>query len=120
MEKVKDFEDLLVWKKAHNLVLNIYTITKNFPPEEKFGLVSQMRRAAVSVPANISEGFNKRSVKDKSNFYNISQGSLNELKYYIILSKDLNYMKEVNSLLDNVNEIGKMLNGLIKSITGRT
>ena len=68
-----------MWKKAHSLVLVIYNITREFPSEERFGLVSQMRRAAVSIPANIAEGFKKQTLKDKSNFYNIAQGSLEEL-----------------------------------------
>ena len=79
------FEDLEVWKKAHGLVLKTYRITKTFPSEEKFGLVSQMRRAAVSIAANIAEGFKKRSLKDKANFYNISQGSFIPSTAYCIL-----------------------------------
>ncbi len=114
--KAKKFEDLEVWKKAHQLVLHVYKITKDFPAEEKFGLVSQMRRAAVSVPANIAEGFKKRTLRDKSNFYNIAQGSLEELRYYIILSKDLEYLTDNRDLLDMIEEIGKMLYGLIRSI----
>ena len=114
--KAEKFEDLEVWKKAHQLVLNVYKITKDFPPEERFGLVSQMRRAAISVPANLAEGFKKRTLRDKSNFYNIAQGSLEELRYYIILSKDLEYLTDNRDLLDMVEEIGRMLYGLIKSI----
>lgn len=82
--KAKSFEDLMVWQKAHQLVLEVYRITKEYPQEEKFALVSQMRRAVVSVPANIAEGFRKRGIRDKLNFYNIAQGSLDELNYYII------------------------------------
>ena len=114
--KAEKFEDLEVWKKAHQLALNVYKITKDFPPEEKFGLVSQMRRAAVSVPANIAEGFKKRTLRDKANFYNIAQGSLEELRYYFILVKDLGFMKENQGWLNAVEEIGRMLYGLIKSI----
>jgi four helix bundle protein len=73
-EKIKQFGDLAVWQKAHQLVLQVYRITRSFPAEERFGLTSQMRRAAVSVPANIAEGFKKRGVKDKLNFCNIAQG----------------------------------------------
>ena len=115
-EKAKRFEDLEVWKKSHELVLKIYHITKDYPSEEKFGLVSQMRRSAVSIPANIAEGFKKRSVKDKSNFYNIAQGSVEELKYYLILSKDLGYCNDTNKLNESIETIGKMLYGLIRSI----
>ena len=114
--KAEKFEDLEVWKKAHQLVLNVYKITKDFPPEERFGLVSQVRRAAISVPANLAEGFKKRTQKDKCNFYNIAQGSLEELRYYIILSKDLEYLTDNRDLLDMIEEIGRMLYGLIKSI----
>jgi four helix bundle protein len=110
------FEDLDVWRKAHQLALRIYAVTRDFPNEEKFGLVSQMRRAAVSIPANIAEGFKKRTLKDKSNFYNIAQGSLEELRYYLILAKDLHYMVNNQALLDSVEEIGRMLYGLIKSL----
>jgi len=114
--KAMRFEDLEVWKKAHGLVLKIYKITKDFPSEEKFGLVSQMRRAAISIPANISEGFKKRGLKDKSNFYNIAQGSLEELRYYLILSRDLEYCEDTNELHELVEVVGKMLYGLIRSI----
>lgn len=114
--KANSFEDLEVWKRSHQLVLNIYHITRDFPSDEKFGLISQMRRSAVSIPANIAEGFKKRTLRDKSNFYNIAQGSLEELHYYLILSKDLKYLHDNKKLLDYVEEIGRMLNGLIKSL----
>jgi len=114
--KAKRFEDLDVWNKAHKLVLRIYGVTRDFPGEEKFGLVSQMRRAAFSIPANIAEGFKKRTVRDKSNFYNIAQGSLEELRYYIILAKDLDYLGNNRELLESVDEVARMLYGLIKSI----
>jgi len=114
--RVDKFEDLEVWKKSHRLVLKIYNLTRGFPKEEKFGLVSQMRRAAVSIPANLAEGFKKRTQKDKSNFYNIAQGSLEEMRYYLILARDLNYIIDNGEFLDSVDEIGRMLYGLIKSI----
>ncbi len=114
--RVDRFQDLEVWKKSHSVVLRIYSLTKDFPKEEKFGLVSQMRRAAVSIPANLAEGFKKRGQKDKSNFYNIAQGSLEEIRYCIILAKDLNYLSDSKELIDSVDEIGKMLYGLVKSI----
>ena len=91
MEKAKNYTDLLVWQKSHVLVLDIYRITKQFPKEEVFSLTSQFRRAAVSVPANIAEGFARNGVKDKLRFYNIAAGSLNEVGYYLLLSKDLDY-----------------------------
>ena len=116
MDRAKSFEDLLVWKKAHLLTLDIYKITNSFPKSEQFGLTSQMRRAAYSVPSNIAEGFAKNGVKDKLRFYNIAQGSLQELKYFVLLSSDLNYRESFASLSDLVNEVGKMLNGYISKI----
>ena len=116
MDRIKDFTDLKVWQKAHESVLETYKMTQGFPPEERFGLTSQMRRAAISIPANIAEGFKKRSQKDKANFYNISQGSLEELRYYLILAKDLGYYENIVPLWDLCEEVGKMLNGLIKSL----
>ncbi|OGW28582.1 MAG: four helix bundle protein [Nitrospirae bacterium GWC2_42_7] len=114
--KAEKFEDLQVWEKAHKLVLEIYRITKDFPAEERFGLVTQMRRAAVSTPANIAEGFKKRTLKDKANYYNISQGSLEELRYYLILSADIGYLKDNSDLISRSEEVGRMLYGLVKSI----
>jgi four helix bundle protein len=94
-------------------------MTARFPRDEQFGLVSQMRRAAVSVPASIAEGFKKRSRPDKVRFYNISQGSLEELRYYLILSRDLGYLGDSDSAQANLDEVGRMLHGLIASIVGR-
>lgn len=119
MEKLRDFRDLKVWQKAHQSVLEVYKMTQDFPTEERFGLVSQMRRSAISIPANIAEGFKKRSQKDKANFYNIAQGSLEELRYYLILAKDLDYCENTVPLWDLCDEVGKMLNSLIKSLGRR-
>lgn len=113
MGDIKRFTDLIVWRKSHKLVLEIYKVTKPFPSDEKFGLTSQIRRAAVSVPANIAEGFKKRGKKDKANIYNIAQGSLEEVRYYLILSKDLGYLKSNDALLSDVDEISMMLHALI-------
>ena len=115
-EKIARFEDLSVWQKAHQTVLRIYRVTGSFPAEERFGLSSQMRRAAVSVPANLAEGFKKPGVKDKLNFYNIAQGSLEELRYYLILSKDLGYLSDNQELVASAEEIARMLHGLIASV----
>ncbi len=116
MVKIQKFQDLHVWQKAHQFVLEIYNITKDYPQEEKFGLVSQMRRSAISVPANIVEGFRKRGKRDKANFYNIAQGSLDELYYYILLSKDLGFIDNSTYLVNQIEEIERMLTGLIRSI----
>lgn len=116
MDKIRDFTDLIAWQKSHQFVLKIYKLTKEFPSEERFGLVSQMRRAAVSTPANIAEGFRKRGVKDKANYYNIAQGSLDETRYFLMLSKDLGYLKSNTEMLSDAAEINRMLHGLIKSL----
>jgi four helix bundle protein len=91
---INSWQDLVVWRKAHELVLLVYALTKNFPNEEKFGLSSQMRRAAVSIASNIVEGFKRRTVKESVSFYNISDGSLEELRYQLFLGRDLKYLSE--------------------------
>jgi four helix bundle protein len=115
---MENFQKLKVFQKAHILVLDVYKITKDFPSDEKFGLVSQMRRAAVSVVANIAESTKRKSNKDRNHFHAIAQGSLEELKYYFILSADLEYISQERStnLISKSREIGAMLNGLIKSL----
>lgn len=91
MEPARRFQDLIVWQKAHAFVLEVYRMSAVFPKEEIYGLTSQLRRAAVSVPANIAEGFMKQSKADKARFLNIAQGSLEEAGYYLILADDLGY-----------------------------
>ena len=115
MASAKTFKDLIVWQKAHKFVLNIYSYTKNFPKEEVYNLTSQLRRASISIPANIVEGFKKRGYKDKARFMNIAQGSLEECRYYLILVQDLGYgsTSELNELLE---EVSKMLSGFTKAI----
>lgn len=90
--KTSSFEELLVWQKAHAFVLKVYETSSRFPKEEMFCLTSQFRRASVSIAANIAEGYRKTGIKDKLRFYNISEGSLDECRYYIILSRDLGYI----------------------------
>ncbi|MBQ8736485.1 MAG: four helix bundle protein [Bacteroidaceae bacterium] len=90
----RNYEDLLAWQKAHEFVLNVYRVTALFPDVEKFCLVSQFRRAAVSIAANIAEGYRKIGKADKLRFLNMAQGSLEECRYYILLSSDLNYINE--------------------------
>ena len=87
----RTFEDLVVWQKAHQFVLSVYRLTRGFPKEETYGLTSQFRRAAVSIAANIAEGFRKRGQADKLRYYNIAQGSIEECRYYLILARDLEY-----------------------------
>jgi four helix bundle protein len=90
-EPAKHFTELVVWQRAHAFVLGAYRLTAGFPAEERYGLTSQFRRAAVSIPANITEGFRKRSPADKARFLNIAEGSLEECRYYLILARDLEY-----------------------------
>jgi four helix bundle protein len=118
--RLERFEDLAVWRRAHELTLEVYRLTSGFPSDERFGLVSQMRRAAVSVPANIAEGFKKRGSKDKANFYNIAQGSLEELRYYFILARDLGYLTAPAAQTCAFDEIGRMLHVLIRVTVSRT
>ena len=94
----KTFKELIVWQKAHAFVLKVYSFSESFPKSELYGLTSQFRRAAVSVAANIAEGYAKKSPADKLRFFNISQGSSEECSYYVILSKDLGYITEAQSV----------------------
>jgi four helix bundle protein len=101
----KSFRDLIVWQKAHEFVLRTYELTKQFPREELYCLVPQMRRAAISIPANIAEGFKKRGLADKNRFFSTSQGSLEESRYYLILSEGLGYgsSSALEPLLEDVS-----------------
>ncbi|MGI8468614.1 MAG: four helix bundle protein [Pyrinomonadaceae bacterium] len=109
------FEDVGIWKKSHAFVLKSYRLTENFPKSELFGLTSQLLRAAVSVPANFAEGFKKISKAGKLRFYNIAQGSLEECRYYLILTQDLSY-GEVKELKVNAEKISKMLDSYMRKI----
>ena len=111
----KKFEDLFVWQKAHQFVLAVYRLTSSFPKDEIYGLTSQFRRAAVSIAANIAEGFPKRGRLDKLRFLNIAQGSVEECRYYLILSRDLGYGK-VDSLQMLLEEVSKVLGAYYSAI----
>jgi four helix bundle protein len=115
MKTAKTFEDLIVWQKAHAFVLCVYKLTAVFPKEELYGLSSQFRRAAVSIAANIAEGFRKRGDADKVRFLNISQGSLEECRYYLRLTTDLNY-RDVTESRGMLEETSKLLNTCRKAI----
>ena len=115
MSKAKKFEDLIVWQKAHRLVIRIYKLSKGFPQDELFGLTSQLRRATVSIPANIVEGFKRATIPEKLRYFNIAQGSLEEVRYYIILSHDLEYGDTLD-LNEDLAEIGRMLEAYMKSM----
>ena len=110
----KRFEDLIVWQKSHQLTLLVYRITGAYPKHELYGLVSQMRRAAVSVPANIAEGFKRRRYLDKARCMNIAQASLEEVRYYFILSRDLGYVKDTET--EPVDEVGRLLFAYIRTL----
>ncbi len=114
---IKSFTDLNAWKEGHKLVLTIYEITKSFPKEEVFGLISQMRRCAVSITSNIAEGFSRQSYKEKVQFYSMAQGSVTELQNQLIIARDISFIEK-----DKFQEIAlqsitvhKIINGLIKS-----
>jgi len=115
---MENFKRLQVWLKAHLLVLEIYKITNTFPNSEKFCLVNQMRRAAISVAANIAEGSKRSTLKDKRHLLVIAQTSLEELKYYFLLSYDLKYINKSKGedLTNNAREVGRMMTGLSKNI----
>lgn len=111
----KCFEDLVVWRKAHRFVLAVYRLTASFPKHETYGLSIQMRRAAVSIPANIAEGFRKRGKADKARFMNIAEGSLEESHYYLILTRDLDY-GDTGSLVIALDEISRLLGSYSRAI----
>ena len=107
-----------MWQKAHQFVLGAYRLSSQFPETEKYGLTTQFRRAAVSVPANIAEGFRRRGHQDKIRMINIAQASLEECRYYLILCRDLHYVAP-EALMDLVDEVGRMLNAHAEGIRSR-
>jgi four helix bundle protein len=111
---MQHFNNLKVWQRSHALVLNIYKLTASFPREERFGLVSQLRRAVISVPTNIAEGAKRHGQQDYARFLNIAEGSLAEVEYLVLVSRDLEYLarKTVESVRQEISEIARMLNGL--------
>ena len=115
--KIKTFKDLNVWKEGHLLVLSIYKITELFPKEELFGLIDQMRRSAVSITSNIAEGFSRQGIKEKLQFYYISEGSLTELYNQILIAKDIKLVnnKSFEGIENQIIKVGKILTGLIRS-----
>jgi four helix bundle protein len=119
---LKNFKELKVWQKAYELCLEAYNITKDFPSEEKFGLTSQIRRASVSIPSNIAEGYGRRTTPDYIRSLYIAYGSNCELETQALLSGDLAYMKSEDqiSLLEKIAEVERMLKALIKSLENKT
>lgn len=114
-EAARNFQDLIVWQKAHLFVLDVYRYTEHFPKQEVYGLTSQLRRAAVSIPANIAEGFKKKGPRDKVRFLNIAQGSIEESRYYLILASDLNY-GENTSFMSQLEQVSKLLESYAAAI----
>lgn len=111
----KSFRDLIVWQKAHAFTLSIYRITNAFPADERFGLTSQLRRAAGSVPANIVEGYRRRTKPDKLRFYNTAQGSADECPYHLILAHDLGYA-DMSNVQADLEEVSRLLQGYINGM----
>ena len=116
------FTELLVWQKSHQFVLLVYQVTNRFPNYERIGLTSQFQRAAVSIPANIAEGYKKMGKADILRFINIAQGSLEECRYYVILSKDLGYITEddANQMYIIIEDASRLLNAYGKKIKEST
>ena len=121
MSLVRSFHDLEVWKRAHGVVLEVYHLTNSFPRSEQFGVVSQIRRAAYSIPANIAEGFGRRSTKELLQFLAISNGSLEELRYFLLLSRDLRYLSppDLEKLEKDLKAVAQMLEALSQSLRRR-
>lgn len=117
-EKIVKFTDLHAWEKAHELVKSVYVMVKTLPPEEKFGLADQLRRASISITSNIAEGFSRQSQKEKIQFYYIAMGSLTEVQNQIILAHDVGYLESEkrDTILEQSVIAQKVLNGLIRSI----
>ncbi len=119
---LKNFKELKVWQKAYQVCLDVYNISRNFPAEEKFGLTSQIRRSAVSVPSNISEGYGRKTTPDYIRSLYIAYGSNGELETQALLSGDLAYINNENKniLLDKISEVERMLKALIKSLESKS
>ena len=115
MLPAQSFKDLIVWQKSHKYVLEVYDYTSKFPKHELFSLTNQFRRAAVSIAANIAEGFRKKSIREKIRFFNISQGSLEECRYFEILSQDLKY-GDARHLTDILEATSRLLNSYQRSL----
>ena len=115
-KKISSFTDLIVWKEGHQLVLEMYRLTKKFPKEEQFSLTNQLQRAVVSFTSNIAEGFNRSSWKEKGQFSSISFGSLSEIQNQLLIAKDLGYItnEEFQTIDKRTTELSKMMRSFIK------
>jgi len=118
---IKGFQDLVVWQKAHKLALEIYKLTNIFPRHEQFGLTSQLRRAAYSIPSNLAEGYGRRSTKELLQFLAVANGSAEELRYFLILTRDLRYVsaEDQHRLDEELTSIVQMIAALARSVKGR-
>lgn len=118
---LKSFQDLEVWQKAHDLALETYRVTNGFPDRERFGVVSQVRRSAASIPANIAEGFGRRTTRELLQFLANANGSLEETRYFLILSRDLGYLKgqDFQDMEKRCSSVAQMIAGLGRSLKSR-
>jgi four helix bundle protein len=116
MEKIRSFRDLDAWKEGHRLVLEIYKTTKSFPKEEIFGLSNQLRRSAVSITSNIAEGFSRKSLKEKIQFYSMAKASNTELQNQLLIARDVGYLNEekFKQLEEQSIRVNKLISGLIR------
>ena len=121
MSIIKYFTDLDAWKKGHDLLLNVYKITRRFPKEEVYGLTSQIRRAAVSITSNIAEGFSRYHFKEKINFYYNARGSASEVQNLLVVARDVGFLKnaEQESLNTATEDVKRLINGLVRSVDSR-
>ncbi len=121
MGTIKTFNDLNAWKEGHKLVLTTYSVTSKFPKNETFALIDQMRRSSVSVTSNIAEGFSRRGIKEKIQFFSMSLGSLTELQNQLLVTRDVNYIDDetYNKLFQQSVIVHKLINGLIKGMKTR-
>jgi four helix bundle protein len=114
--KIQNFTDLEAWRVAHQLVIGIYKLTQKYPQNEQFGIVNQMRRAAVSITSNIAEGFSRNSLKEKAQFYAIAKGSLTEVENQLLISRDIRYLSaaDFERIEQEVRQSNKLITGLLK------
>jgi four helix bundle protein len=116
-QKMESFTDLVVWQKSHELVLSLYKMTEKFPKSERDGLALRMRTEVAQVPVNIASGFKKRQKNAKIYYYRAAFSTIEQIRYDIMLAKDLKYLKEVDGLLDSCDQIEKMMRRLIRSVS---
>ena len=121
VQALKSYKDLIVYQKGYNLALDVYRVTKDYPQDERFGLISQMRRSAVSIPINIAEGYRRNSINEYIQFVHIAYGSCGELETLIALSRDLEFIDKdrFTKLYELQEEVSKLLNGLIRSLLNK-